>query len=173
MLRIRAAGVRRRVGAVAPLVARRVSREVGGSVADVRVSLRHDSDARRRSSQHQHLRAERNARRRCRSSSRERRTASPATRSFGGDYRFLAADGYVFVYQDIRGRYGSEGQFYMNRPLHSADAIRRARTRAPTRTTRSRGCSRTCRTTTRASACSASRIPGFSRRWPASTRTRR
>jgi uncharacterized protein len=37
----------------------------------------------------------------------------------GGDYRFLAADGYVFVYQDNRGRFGSEGQFYMNRPLHS------------------------------------------------------
>ena len=36
----------------------------------------------------------------------------------GDDYRFLAADGYVFVYQDIRGRYGSEGQFLMNRPLH-------------------------------------------------------
>ena len=34
------------------------------------------------------------------------------------DYRFLAADGYIFVSQDIRGRYGSEGQFLMNRPLH-------------------------------------------------------
>jgi hypothetical protein len=36
----------------------------------------------------------------------------------GDDYRFFAADGYVFVYQDIRGRYGSEGQFRMNPPLH-------------------------------------------------------
>ena len=36
------------------------------------------------------------------------------------DYRFLAADGYAFVFQDIRGRYKSEGQFYMNRPLHAA-----------------------------------------------------
>jgi uncharacterized protein len=37
--------------------------------------------------------------------------------------RFLAADGYVFVTQDIRGRYASEGQFFMNRPLHNpADA---------------------------------------------------
>jgi len=26
----------------------------------------------------------------------------------GNDYRFLAADGYIFVSQDIRGRYGSE-----------------------------------------------------------------
>src|SRR5689334_2260029 len=32
-------------------------------------------------------------------------------------YRFLAAAGYIFVGQDIRGRYGSEGQFLMNRPL--------------------------------------------------------
>ncbi|HKG94527.1 MAG TPA: CocE/NonD family hydrolase, partial [Gemmatimonadaceae bacterium] len=34
------------------------------------------------------------------------------------DYRFLAADGYIFVSQDIRGRYGSEGEFRMTRPLH-------------------------------------------------------
>jgi putative CocE/NonD family hydrolase len=34
------------------------------------------------------------------------------------DYRFLAADGYIFVYQDIRGRFGSEGRFVMNHPLH-------------------------------------------------------
>ena len=34
------------------------------------------------------------------------------------DYRFLAADGYIFVSQDIRGRFGSEGKFLMNRPLH-------------------------------------------------------
>jgi len=32
--------------------------------------------------------------------------------------QFLAADGYIFVSQDIRGRYGSEGQWFMNRPLH-------------------------------------------------------
>ena len=29
----------------------------------------------------------------------------------------LAASGYIFVYEDIRGRYGSEGQFVMNRPV--------------------------------------------------------
>ncbi len=34
------------------------------------------------------------------------------------DYRFFAADGYIFVFQDIRGRYGSEGRFIMNHPLH-------------------------------------------------------
>jgi len=32
----------------------------------------------------------------------------------------LFADGYIFVFQDIRGRYGSEGKFEMNRPLHDA-----------------------------------------------------
>jgi uncharacterized protein len=30
----------------------------------------------------------------------------------------LFADGYIFVYQDIRGRYGSGGNFEMNRPVH-------------------------------------------------------
>ncbi|HEX8810596.1 MAG TPA: CocE/NonD family hydrolase, partial [Terracidiphilus sp.] len=29
----------------------------------------------------------------------------------------LAASGYIFVYQDIRGRYGSGGKFVMNRPV--------------------------------------------------------
>ena len=43
---------------------------------------------------------------------------APTTNAVGSDYRFLAADGYVFVFQDIRGRFGSEGQFFMNRPLH-------------------------------------------------------
>jgi len=32
--------------------------------------------------------------------------------------RDLYADGYIFVYQDIRGRYGSGGDFEMNRPVH-------------------------------------------------------
>jgi len=34
-----------------------------------------------------------------------------------GGYRELAADGYVFAFQDIRGRNHSEGRFLMNRPL--------------------------------------------------------
>src|SRR5471030_726977 len=29
----------------------------------------------------------------------------------------LAVSGYIFVYQDIRGRYGSEGTFIMNHPI--------------------------------------------------------
>jgi predicted acyl esterase len=35
-----------------------------------------------------------------------------------GAYAELARDGYIFAFQDIRGRYGSEGNFLMNRPLH-------------------------------------------------------
>lgn len=38
--------------------------------------------------------------------------------AINGEYRFLAADGYHFAYQDIRGRYRSEGKFQMNAPLH-------------------------------------------------------
>ncbi len=35
---------------------------------------------------------------------------------FGRDFKELAADGYIFVLQDIRGRFGSEGNFVMLRP---------------------------------------------------------
>jgi uncharacterized protein len=35
-------------------------------------------------------------------------------------YSHMFADGYVFVFQDIRGRYASEGQFVMTRPVHDA-----------------------------------------------------
>jgi len=39
-----------------------------------------------------------------------------------GYYAALAKDGYIFAYQDIRGRYGSEGTFVMQRPpLHLTD----------------------------------------------------
>ena len=34
----------------------------------------------------------------------------------GEGYRELVADGYIFVFQDIRGRFGSEGTFVMQRP---------------------------------------------------------
>ena len=33
-------------------------------------------------------------------------------------YDELMSDGYIFVFQDIRGRYGSEGKFIMLRPVH-------------------------------------------------------
>jgi uncharacterized protein len=35
-------------------------------------------------------------------------------------YDEMMADGYIFVFQDIRGRYGSEGKFVMLRPVHKA-----------------------------------------------------
>jgi hypothetical protein len=46
------------------------------------------------------------------------------TANWGGTFRFSLAfadmirDGYVFVFQDIRGRFQSEGTFVMNRPPH-------------------------------------------------------
>src|SRR6266852_8973119 len=36
--------------------------------------------------------------------------------ALNGSYREFVADGYIFVFQDIRGRYKSEGQFVMLRP---------------------------------------------------------
>ena len=45
--------------------------------------------------------------------------AMGSARNFPGAFRFLAADGYVFVFQDIRGRNGSEGEYLMNRPLRT------------------------------------------------------
>src|SRR5579859_5352132 len=33
-------------------------------------------------------------------------------------YAEMIPEGYIFVFQDIRGRYGSEGKFVMLRPLH-------------------------------------------------------
>ncbi|HET7564774.1 MAG TPA: CocE/NonD family hydrolase, partial [Gemmatimonadaceae bacterium] len=39
-----------------------------------------------------------------------------AARNLHGYYKALADDGYIFVFQDIRGRYGSEGHFVMQRP---------------------------------------------------------
>ena len=35
-------------------------------------------------------------------------------------YQLLADEGYIFVFQDIRGKYGSEGEFMMIRPPRSA-----------------------------------------------------
>jgi putative CocE/NonD family hydrolase len=40
-----------------------------------------------------------------------------AANNFRGYYRALAEDGYIFVFQDIRGRFGSEGHFVMQRPV--------------------------------------------------------
>ncbi len=35
-----------------------------------------------------------------------------------GRYTEIIPEGYIFVFQDIRGRYGSEGKFVMQRPVH-------------------------------------------------------
>ncbi len=43
--------------------------------------------------------------------------APESTRPLAGEsYRELVAEGYIFVFQDIRGRYKSEGTFVMQRP---------------------------------------------------------
>ena len=99
-----------------------------------------------------------------------RRTASPATRSVGerlplprGRRLHLRLPGHP---RPLRQRRAVLHEPAAPRPRRH----RRAWTRAPTPTTRSSGCSRTCRTTTDGSACSACPIRAFSRRWPASTR---
>ena len=43
------------------------------------------------------------------------------SRHFASYLKELAEDGYVFVFQDIRGRFGSEGTFVMQRPLRATD----------------------------------------------------
>src|SRR3954470_2087056 len=46
--------------------------------------------------------------------------------SINGDEQDLVADGYIFVYQDIRGKYGSEGDFVMVHPVadhHNPKAV--------------------------------------------------
>ena len=75
---------------------------------------------------------------------RRRPTGRMPTRARLGPSPLFAKEGYIFVYQDVRGRYMSEGEFVNMRP-HSAgqDAARRTSTRAPTPTTRSTGSSRT------------------------------
>ena len=46
--------------------------------------------------------------------------SSPDKGISGMLYRYadMVPDGYIFVFQDIRGRYGSEGKFVMLRPIH-------------------------------------------------------
>jgi len=39
--------------------------------------------------------------------------------NFNAYYKALAEDGYIFVFQDIRGKFGSEGDFVMQRPARS------------------------------------------------------
>jgi hypothetical protein len=46
--------------------------------------------------------------------------------SLNGSYRELAEEGYIFVFQDIRGRYKSEGTFVMQRAPRAVDGPRNA-----------------------------------------------
>ncbi|MDO8679844.1 MAG: CocE/NonD family hydrolase [Acidobacteriota bacterium] len=39
--------------------------------------------------------------------------------NFNAYFKALEADGYIFVFQDIRGKFGSEGQFMMQRPART------------------------------------------------------
>ena len=89
---------------------------------------------------------------------RRARTASTTTRPTSAPPRSSRKEGFIFVYQDVRGRYMSEGEFVNMRPHIADKAGRRTSTRAPTPTTPSTGWSRTCPTTTATSACGASPI---------------
>ena len=55
-----------------------------------------------------------------------------------GDEVFVA-DGYIRVFQDVRGKYGSEGDYVMTRPLRGPAEPDRDGSRRPTPTTRSTG----------------------------------
>ena len=107
----------------------------------LRQARRDDSDAGRRQALHRDRRAEGRAQRADAADAdavQRRRSRRSATRSphmvatlplFD---ELFAADGYIRVYQDIRGKYGSEGEYVMTRPLrgplnpstvdHSTDA---------------------------------------------------
>src|SRR5580700_10082674 len=45
---------------------------------------------------------------------------SAVRRSMGAVYKELAQEGFIFVLEDIRGRFGSEGEFVMLRPKATA-----------------------------------------------------
>ncbi|HEX6163231.1 MAG TPA: CocE/NonD family hydrolase, partial [Vicinamibacterales bacterium] len=44
-----------------------------------------------------------------------------AANTFNAYYKALAEEGYIFVHQDIRGKFGSEGTFVMQRPARGSD----------------------------------------------------
>jgi putative CocE/NonD family hydrolase len=48
--------------------------------------------------------------------------AGGSAQNFPGAYGFLASDGYIFAFQDIRGRGESQGRYLMNRPLRTDSA---------------------------------------------------
>ena len=88
-----------------------------------------------------------------------------------GSYAELAREQYIFVYQDIRGRFGSEGQFVMNRPLHDPKDATGVDESTDTYDTIAWLLANIARITGRL-ACWAFRIPGGSPPWPGSTPSR-
>jgi putative CocE/NonD family hydrolase len=44
--------------------------------------------------------------------------------NFNAYYKALAQDGYIFVHQDIRGKFGSEGEFVMQRPARQPGDVK-------------------------------------------------
>ena len=78
-----------------------------------------------------------------------------------GPSRLFGKAGYIFVYQDVRGRWMSEGEFVNMRPHNPDKKGQATSTRAPTPTTPSTGWSRTCRTTTARSGMWGISYPGF------------
>ena len=56
-----------------------------------------------------------------------------------GSFETLARDKFILVTQDVRGRYGSEGDYLHMRPSTRTSAARATPTRPPTRGTRSTG----------------------------------
>ena len=57
-----------------------------------------------------------------------------------GPSEHFQKEGFIFVYQDARGRYMSEGEFQQVRPFEARQADRKRSTRAPIPTTPSSGC---------------------------------
>ena len=71
-----------------------------------------------------------------------------------GDEVFVRA-GYIRVFQDVRGKYGSQGDYVMTRPLRGPLKLQPRSIMPPTPGTPSSGWSSTCPSPTGASACSA------------------
>ena len=105
----------------------------------------HGADARRREAVHDRLRAEGPGDRRTRSCCTGRRTDRRRTGRTAIGRRSVRRrrsprERFIFVYQDVRGKFRSEGEFVVMRPIKPrAEARRRPPTRAPTPTTRSTG----------------------------------
>jgi hypothetical protein len=90
---------------------------------------------------------------------RAERNSSPHIASMlpEGDDAFIA-NGYIRVFQDVRGKHGSEGDYVMTRPICAAPSTTPPSTIRPTPSTPSTGWSRTSSSRTAGSAWSAPRM---------------